>query len=202
MAATILVTTLAGDILVYNNTKRSQTQVVPQNVLLNGWCENMAWISSDVLAIASDEPKAIGSNQIILLYDCNYNKNNVDPFSFKIARPQETPHEKGKGVYVICSIPQSNNMKTQWMTGGNDHKICMWSYEKLICKSTQFCTKTVHSLHSSGILSLHYDPVHEIVYSGGQDSKLIGFSIERNANLLPSGRQSAPVFLELILVGS
>jgi hypothetical protein len=84
---TMLVSTLAGDILVYDTIKKCQKQVIKQNLLLNGWCEHMAWISNDVVCISSDE-KATDPHQICLLYDCNYKLPNL---SYKVSRLKEMP---------------------------------------------------------------------------------------------------------------
>ena len=68
----------------------------------------------------------------------------------------------------------------------------MWNAKKV---SNGFNTETqlVHTLHSSKVLSLYYHNNQSLLFSGGQDFRLVGWDLVVGKPIFPSRRLDGPV---------
>lgn len=78
----------------------------------------------------------------------------------------------------------------KFLTAGLDHKICLWYINSQNQRSS---TEIVHDIHTSRINSIFHDDVTNTLYSGSEDKRLIGYSIELQKCLFGKDRLEAGV---------
>jgi WD40 repeat protein len=129
------------------------------------------------------------NQQLSILYNCkvDYEQGLARSFTFKKYRFSNMPHRPGTGISVIASIDN-----TKWITGGTDRKIVLWDVGSSK-PFNQCATEDLHNLHTSAILSMFYDNRSQTIYSGGQDCRILGWSLSEQRNLLSDERKGGAV---------
>jgi hypothetical protein len=65
-----------------------ESLTIPQTVLKNKSCENICWVSKDILCVAAHENS---THQVALLYNCDYNSKHSEMFSYNHRFLKERP---------------------------------------------------------------------------------------------------------------
>ncbi|KAI8923816.1 WD40-repeat-containing domain protein [Entophlyctis helioformis] len=195
--------TLGGQIQSWNIKSRRSMYVITDEVMRNGWAEDMCWIGSDILGVSpsvtSEKNKLPDRvpHQVALIYNCRIKRSNAFVFGvldFQLKHLNEMPHDKG----VSTIAPMSSMLdKTRWLTGGLDRKIFLWSFDsafKTEGKSyNPISTLDLHHHHTSAIYSIYHESSSNVVYSGGADSRLIAWSLETSKLTMPNVRHMGPI---------
>ena len=152
---------------------RKEVHCIPSSdIYFNTWCEEMCWLDKDTLVVAAhnNTDEVDKFPQLTLIYDC---RKKIDPVvSYKTKPIKQRAHSKG----ITCiSAMDCKNGENRWLTGGLDKNIFMWSAEKGI---NNINVKSIPSKHSSKINALFHLKNTELIISGGQDCRLVGWSLE------------------------
>ncbi|TPX55474.1 hypothetical protein PhCBS80983_g05283 [Powellomyces hirtus] len=194
---TVIASTLDGNLHLYDKRLKRHYQSIRHDELRNYWPEDIAWVSHNILAVAAADKSCHSAtrgderlipHQLALIYDCSMGKGKM---TYKVQHLiHNTPHDKGATVIYPFSL--SGN-KTHWLTGGLDKKLFLWSFDgKFQTTGPDLYTRvnhiSVHTEHTSSINAIHYNKHSEILYSGGLDCRLVGWSITNQKNVLPPVR--------------
>ncbi|KAJ8327135.1 hypothetical protein O5D80_004549 [Batrachochytrium dendrobatidis] len=191
--------TLSGCIQWWNIKTRQNIYTIEGAIMRNGWAEDMCWISPNTLAVASS-PQLSSSrannrinHQIALVYNCRISKQSVHDsgsLDFKIQHLKEMPHDKS--ISTISPMSPIGN-QTRWVSAGADKRIFLWSFENQFTgkerKYNNIIYRNLHNLHTSNILSVYPHPSQDVIYSGGLDHRLVGWSLGANCSTLCSNKQ-------------
>ncbi|TPX68040.1 hypothetical protein SpCBS45565_g03338 [Spizellomyces sp. 'palustris'] len=215
---TVIASTLDGHLHLFDQRGKSQFQSVLHDELRNYWSEDIAWVSPNVLAVAAADKSAQSStkgdkativpHQLALLYDCSVKRGK---FTYKVQHLRNNmPHDRG--IALIYPFANLGN-KTRWLTGGMDKKIFLWSFDGSFSGNQDDYTKvnhiSIHTEHTSAVQGIYYNPHSEVLYSGGLDSRLVGWSLTEGRNTLPFERMEGkirdisgiPTHPQLLLLG-
>ncbi|KAI8824064.1 uncharacterized protein EV422DRAFT_518775 [Fimicolochytrium jonesii] len=195
---TVITSTLDGNLHLFNRKSKEAMCSIRHAELRNYWAEDMAWVAPDILAVAA-APSGSAQNgvrdgtvvphQIALLYDCSVKKSK---FTYRLQHlVHNMPHDRGPSIIYPFS---NNNNRVHWLTGGMDKKLILWSFDGPFAGDLDGSNYTrvnhisVHTEHTSAIQGIYYNPHSEILYTGGQDSRLVGWSLTNQRNTLPTER--------------
>ncbi|KAJ3154111.1 hypothetical protein HDU86_005038 [Geranomyces michiganensis] len=200
LAHTVLASTLDGKIHLFDKRHKKHVQSIGHEEMRNYWAEDMAWVTPATLAVAAADKSCSANStrgdlallvphQIALIYDCSRRKSKV---TYKVQHLTENmPHDKGASViYPLSAI---SGDKTRWLTGGFDKRLFLWSYEGAFRGGQAGAYSpvshiSVHTEHTAAVAAILYNSYSEILYTGGQDSRLVGWSFPGQKNILPSDR--------------
>ena len=196
---------LDGSIQWLDVSRMNVVRTAPNTMLRNGSPEDICWIGNDILAVAagrnsSNEPDNIKlDQQMTLIYNCSFKKRSMatlPTLEFEIEHLKEHPHDTNHQGYDIASMArvQTGDDYTKWLTGGSDHNVVMWSFKgKFLGCDSRITTQRIHRAHTSMVHSVDYDPYGGIVYTGGADSRFIGWDVGRESLLFGQDRISHSV---------
>ncbi|KAJ3141142.1 hypothetical protein HDU90_007166 [Geranomyces variabilis] len=205
LAHTVIASTLDGKLHMFDKRHKRHYQSIGHEEMRNYWPEDMAWVTPTTLAVAAaDKSCSASSNrgdlaslvphQIALIYDCSKRKSRM---TYKVQHLTENmPHDKGASVIYPFSAVSGD--KTRWLTGGLDKRLFLWSYDGVFRGGengaySPVSHMSVHTEHTAAIFAILYNPHSEILYTGGQDSRLVGWSFPGQKNVLPSEKREGRI---------
>ncbi|KAH6602002.1 hypothetical protein BASA61_001554 [Batrachochytrium salamandrivorans] len=194
---------LSGSLQWWNLKTRRTLNIVDEGIMRNGWTEDMCWIGPNILAIAAGPPPQSSrhdgrvQHQVALMYNCHITKRSMyelGTLDFRLEHLKEMPHDRN--ISAISPMTPINT-KTRWLTASSDKRLFLWSFENQFHSKhhhyNPISHRCLHEIHTSTIHSVYHNPFSEIVYSGGADSRLVGWSLESGENTLSSTRQFAAI---------
>ncbi|KAJ3184499.1 hypothetical protein HDU87_003899 [Geranomyces variabilis] len=205
LAHTVIASTLDGKLHMFDKRHKRHFQSIGHEEMRNYWPEDMAWVTPTTLAVAAaDKSCSANSNrgdtaslvphQIALIYDCSKRKSRM---TYKVQHLTENmPHDKGASVIYPFSAVSGD--KTRWLTGGMDKRLFLWSYDGVFRGDENGAYSpvshiSVHAEHTAAIFAILYNPHSEILYTGGQDCRLVGWSFPGQKNVLPSEKREGRI---------
>lgn len=131
---------------------------------------------------ASRNPNRVGlddSYQLTLIYDIDYSSSST----FSCKKRHILENERSKGLTAVRGLPQTRE-STRWVTAGMDKSLCSWSFNGDFDADekgyTPITYSSVHEEHTARVLALYFDTNRNILYSGGYDGRIVGWSMEHN----------------------
>jgi len=168
---TMVITDLGGEIVTYNTKQKKEISVA--YVANGGWCEDICTFSDKMFAFSILNKNRPAESQIAML-SFNYGLGTPKIHLFKNNKPHENSSIR------IAPISIYNNTY-RLASAGADHNLFLWEIKE--DDRDNFEVKKVnllHKKHTSAIQTVYYNTWNNVIYSGGSDCKLFGYSLINN----------------------